>query len=58
MKNSAIWWAWAVKNVAVMACWTFLAAHFEKWWIALFAILCLSSLETKRGSSSEESDDE
>ena len=35
-------YAWMVKNVCVIICWTILAIHFEKWWIALFAGLFVS----------------
>lgn len=46
MNNSNIW-AWTIKNSVVMIAWTALAIIFNKWWIALFAILFMSSLETK-----------
>lgn len=36
-----------LENVAMMVCWTLLAIHFEKWWIALFAILCFTTLKWK-----------
>ena len=42
------WTAWAIKNSVVMICWTVLAVVFGKWWIALFSVLSLSNLETKR----------
>lgn len=47
------WTAWAIKNSVVMICWTVLAVVFGKWWIALFATLCLSGLETKRGMDTD-----
>ncbi len=37
----------ALKNVFVMLCWTALALHFGKWWIALFACLCFSSVKVE-----------
>ena len=43
----------AVINVIVMVCWTALAIHFDKWWIALFAVLCFSSLRTTDDNSTE-----
>lgn len=39
-------WAWAIKNSVCVICWTALAIVFDRWWIALFAILFLSSLIT------------
>ena len=51
MKTSYI--SVAVINVIVMVCWTALAIHFGKWWIALFAALCFSSLRTMDDSSAE-----
>lgn len=49
MDNKHITWAWAFKNSIVMMCWTALALHFEKWWIAIFACLCFSELKTSLG---------
>lgn len=40
-------------NVIVMLCWTALAIHFNKWWIALFAALCFASLRTTDESNAE-----
>ena len=45
--NKHIWWAWALKNSISIVCWTILAIYFNKWWIALFAALFLSSLSTE-----------
>ena len=41
----SIYWAVLIKNSIVMICWTALAIYFGKWWIALFAGLCFSSIE-------------
>lgn len=46
--NESAWWAWAIKNSICVICWIILAIIFNKWWIALFAGLFLSSLETYR----------
>lgn len=46
--NKHAWWAWAIKNSVVMICWTVIAIHLGKWWIALFAAITLSDLETNR----------
>lgn len=35
-----------ILNSVIMICWTALAAMFNKWWIALFAILFLFSAKT------------
>ena len=46
--NKSTWWAWAIKNSIMLICWTALAIVFHKWWIALFAALFLSSVETHK----------
>lgn len=45
--NKGAWWAWAVKNSICVICWTALAIVFNKWWIALFGVLFMSSLQTE-----------
>jgi len=45
--NKNIIWAWVIKNSIVILAWTVLAIAFNKWWIALFAILFVNGLETK-----------
>ena len=52
--NKHIYWAWALKNSVTIACWTILAIYFNKWWIALFAALFLSSISTKNGKADED----
>lgn len=47
MTNKHAWWMWALQNSIYVICWTILAVVFHKWWIALFAALFVSSLETK-----------
>lgn len=42
-------WAWAIKNSICIICWTALAIIFNKWWIALFAVLFMSSVQTSIG---------
>lgn len=49
--NKSIWFAWAIKNSVVVICWTVLAIHFDKWWIAIFAVFMLSSVERKTDST-------
>ena len=41
MKNNTIW-ACAIYNMISVSCFTILAAFFDRWWIALFAILFIS----------------
>lgn len=38
-------WSIALKNAVAILCWTFLACRFDKWWIALFGALFLTSVE-------------
>lgn len=52
--NKHIYWAWALKNSISIVCWTILAIYFNKWWIALFAALFLSSISTKNGKDDED----
>ena len=40
-------WAWTIKNSICVICWAVLAIVFNKWWIALFGLLFISSLQTK-----------
>ena len=51
MSNKNIWWAWAIKNSICTICWVILAIVFNKWWIALFSVLFLSSLTTENSES-------
>jgi hypothetical protein len=44
--NKSAWWAWAIKNSVCVICWTTLAIVFNKWWICLFSMLFLCSLQT------------
>ena len=45
--NKHAYWTWAIKNCTVVICWTVLAIIFNKWWIALFAVLFMSDLKLK-----------
>ena len=45
--------AGAITNVMINVCWTALAIHFGKWWIALFAALCFASLRTTDDKDTE-----
>lgn len=44
--NKGAWWAWAIHNSVSLICWIALAIIFNKWWIALFAMLFMGSLKT------------
>ena len=44
------WWAWTLKNSVCIICWTVLAIGFKHWWIALFSLLFMTSLECKNES--------
>ena len=53
------WIAWAIKNSVAIIAFALLSVVFERWWIALFAILFMTSMEStierKKGG---EQDDE
>lgn len=57
MKNDNFWLYLinAIDNLGIMAAWTILAIFFNKWWIALFAILCFTSIKVR---TKEEKKDE
>ena len=46
--NKHMWWAWALRSIAHITCWTAMAIYFDKWWIALFALLFSSSVSSKK----------
>lgn len=48
MKKHA-WWSLAIGNSICMICWTVLAVIFNKWWIALFGLLFMSSCKSIQG---------
>lgn len=31
-----------IENCVMAICWTIIACHFNKWWIALFMMLCFT----------------
>lgn len=43
-------WALMLKNIIVVLIWGALAVLFDKWWIALFALLFVSGIQTKTNS--------
>lgn len=56
MKNDNFWLLLinAIDNLGIMAAWTILAIFFNKWWIALFAILCLTSIKVEDKDEEEQ----
>ena len=56
MKNDNIWLLLinAIDNLGIMAAWTIFAIFLNKWWIALFALLCLASIEVDTSHKDEE----
>lgn len=44
--NKTIVWV-MLKNSICVICWTALAIIFNKWWVALFGVLFLTSYETR-----------
>lgn len=50
MKKHIIW-AWVIRNVAAIICWTVLAMHFDKWWLALLSVFFLSSIKYREDDS-------
>lgn len=40
-----ITWAWVIKNTAAIFVWVTLAIVFDKWWIALFALLFICGIK-------------
>lgn len=47
-----------LENIAIMLCWTALALHFGKWWIALFAYFCFSSFKINESGGSNKDGEE
>lgn len=59
MKN--IWVPWiaaAIKNSVAIIAFSLLSVVFERWWIALFAILFMSSVKSTIEKKEGEQDDE
>lgn len=52
--DNSVYWAVALKNSICMVCWAGLAVFFNHWWIALFSILCFTSIERKSKEREEE----
>ena len=56
MKNYNFWLLLinVISNLGIMAAWTILAIFFNKWWIALFAILCFTSIKVMTNHKDKE----
>ena len=50
--SNKLFWICIIKNIVALICFTVLAIVFHKWWIILFALLFMSSVETKHKSYS------
>lgn len=49
-----VYLAVCLENAIHMVCWTILAILFDKWWIALFAVLMMSTVKKHKDESKEE----
>ena len=60
MKNDNFWLLLinAIDNLGIMAAWTILAIFFNKWWIALFAILCFTSIKVRTNNTEVKKDEQ
>ena len=45
--SKTIWIAWAIRGSVSVLAFAGLAVWFDHWWIALFAVLFIPSIETK-----------
>lgn len=48
MTMDKVLWPVCLKNSAAIICWTVLACHFDKWWIALFGVFFCTSVDLKK----------
>ncbi len=46
--NKNIYWSVAIENSIIMICFTALAIIFDKWWVALFAMLFFSYVKSNK----------
>ena len=60
MKNNNFWLLLinVIENLGIMAAWTILAIFFNKWWIALFAILCFASIKVRTNYEDEDEEEQ
>ena len=60
MKNDNFWLLLvnAIGNLGIMSAWTILAIFFNKWWIALFAILCFTSIKVRTNNTEVKKDEQ
>jgi len=49
-----IWLSLFLMNTVPVVCLTWLAVHFEKWWIVLFALLFTVSYKSSKKEASDE----
>ena len=48
--SKEVLWAWVVTNSVALIAWVTIAIVFDKWWLALFAVLFRSGLLTAHKS--------
>lgn len=48
-----MWWYLLIKNSVVVICFTLLSIHFDKWWIVLFSLLCVSTISSTKHDHSD-----
>lgn len=53
MKRLILFLAVLLENCFILGCFTFLACHFNHWWIVLFSALFFSSVKSKEGKKDE-----
>lgn len=57
VEMSSVFVAVCIENCIYAICWTALAIHFDKWWIALFMTLCFSTFKNKQSTKKEGTDE-
>lgn len=53
MRDLLLYLIITLENCFILACFTFLAYHFNHWWISLFSILCFTTITTKQKEREE-----
>ena len=53
MKNMA-YIAYIIRNIATIICFTYLAVHFNHWWIILFSALFMVDIRQRGGKENKD----
>ena len=53
-ENSKIYIAVLIKNIICLALWIVLAIVFNKWWIALFSVVSVTSIKSNDNKETNE----